>query len=62
MMITKLEDLIGKNVELLVSGHFFTGQIVDVDPATDTITFIEDAETSVKNTIDATAIALVKVN
>jgi hypothetical protein len=60
MLITKLEDLVGKEVELLVSGHFFIGRITSADPASDTIEFVEDGN-SYAYTIDTGAVALVKV-
>jgi len=59
MNLAKLEDLISKDVELMVGGHFFTGRIVEADAASDTIIFVE--EDSSKCTIDASAVQLVKV-
>lgn len=59
MIITELENLVGKNVELLISGHFFTGNVISTDAASDTIQLKED-DGSV-SIIDASAIALLKV-
>lgn len=62
MNLAKLEDLISKDVELMVGGHFFTGRIVEADAASDTIVFEEnDGEVNSKCTIDASAVQLVKV-
>lgn len=59
MLITKLEDALGKEVEIMVGGHFFMGRIVEVDPAGDSIVFTEDDGNNV--TIDAGAVQLLKL-
>ena len=60
-MIIKLEDLVGKDVELLISGHFFVGRVIEVDPASNTIVFEEDGEeVPTKCIVDVDSIAMVK--
>lgn len=59
MLITELESMVGKEVELLVGGHFFTGRVSAADPASDTITFVDEDNSSY--TIDAGAVSLFKI-
>lgn len=56
MLLTKLEDVLGKQLELMIGGHFFKGRIVEVDPASDTLVFTDDDGENY--TIDAGAVAL----
>ena len=59
MLITVLEDLVGKEVEIMVGGHFFIGRITSVDP-TGIVVFADDEEPSRPYTIDAEHVQLVQ--
>ena len=59
MILVEMENMVGKDVELMIDGHFFNGRVTAADAATNTITLQEEDGSSYL--VDVEAISMVKV-